>query len=50
MVQNLPAKESAMRAPMSEVKLDVPPKLVRVLEACTKGMFSSWVRYDIKLA
>ncbi|KAK0597022.1 hypothetical protein LWI29_021042 [Acer saccharum] len=44
MVQNLPAKESAMRAPMRGVKLAVPLKLVRVLEAGTSGMFSSCVR------
>lgn len=33
MVQNRPAKESAMNAPSSGVKLAVPPKLVRVLAA-----------------
>lgn len=50
MVQNLPAKESAMRAPMIGVRLEVPLKLVRVLEACTNGKFSTWVRYVIMLA
>lgn len=50
MVQNLPANESAMRAPISGVKLPVPPKLLRVLEAGTKPMFSWSVRYVIKLA
>lgn len=50
MVQNRPAKESAMRAPINGVKLAVPPKFVRVLEALTRGMFSSFVRYDIMFA
>lgn len=44
MVQKRPAKESAMKAPMRGVKLEVPEKLVRVLEADTSGMFISWVR------
>lgn len=48
MVQNLPAKESAMRAPMRGVKPEVPPKLVRMLEARTSGKFSTWVKYVIK--
>lgn len=50
MVQNRPAKESAIRAPMSGVKPAVPPKLARVFEACTIGMFSCWVRYVIIFA
>lgn len=49
MVQNRPAKESAIKAPINGVKLAVPLKLVRVLEACTSGMFSSCVRYVIML-
>lgn len=44
MVQNLPTKESANRAPMRGVKLDIPPKFVSVFEADTNGMFNSWVR------
>lgn len=50
MVQNLPAKESAMTAPMIGVRLPVPEKLVSVVEALTRGMCSSWVRYVIMLA
>lgn len=50
MVQNLPAKESAIMAPIRGVKLDSPLKLVRMLEAFTNGMFSCWVRYVIILA
>lgn len=50
MVKNRPANESAIKAPKSGVKLEVPAKLVRVLEAATSGMFSSWVRYVIMLA
>lgn len=49
-VQNRPAKESAIRAPMRGVKPAVPPKLVRVLDACTIGRFSCWVRYVIMFA
>ena len=49
-VQNRPAKESAIRAPIRGVKLEVPPKFVRVLEALTKGKFSSLVRYVIMFA
>lgn len=37
MVQNRPRKESATKAPTRGVKLDVPPKFVRVLEAWTRG-------------
>jgi len=44
MVQKRPAKESAIMAPMRGVKLDVPPKFVKVFEAATNGMFSSWVK------
>lgn len=50
MVQNRPAKESAMRAPINGVKLPRPPKLVMVLEALTRGKFSSLVRYVIMFA
>lgn len=49
-VQKRPAKESAIRAPMRGVKLEVPPKLVRMLEAFTSGKFSSVVKYVIMLA
>jgi len=44
MVQNLPAKESAMKAPRRGVKLDNPLKLLRVLEAETNGIFNCCVR------
>lgn len=50
MVQKRPAKESAIRAPMREVKLDVAEKLVRMLEAGTRGMLRSCVKYVIMLA
>lgn len=50
MVQNRPAKESAIKAPIRGVKLAVPPKLVRVLEALTSGKFSCCVKYVIILA
>lgn len=36
-VQNLPAKESAMKAPSKGVRLAVPEKLVRVLAALVRG-------------
>ena len=49
-VKNRPAKESALKAPNNGMKLDVPVKLVSVLEACTSGMLSSCVRYVIMLA
>lgn len=49
-VQNRPAKESAIRAPTSGMKLEVPPKLVRVFDAFTRGKFSTSVRYVIMLA
>lgn len=38
-VQNLPAKESAMRAPMSGVKFEVPLKLDMVFDPLTRGKF-----------
>lgn len=41
MVQNRPAKESAMRAPIRGVKLDVPLKLEMVLDALTRGKFKT---------
>lgn len=44
MVQNLPAKESAMKAPRRGVKLETPLKLLRVFEAETNGMFNCCVR------
>lgn len=50
MVQKRPANESAMKAPMRGVKLEAPPKLVRVLDALTRGRFSTCVRYVIMLA
>lgn len=50
MVQKRPANESAMRAPMSAVKLEVAAKLVRMFEAGTRGMFKSCVKYVIMLA
>lgn len=37
-VMNFPAKESEMKAPSNGVKLEVPPKLVRVLAAFVNGM------------
>ena len=37
MVQKRPAKESATKAPRRGVRLEVPPKLVRVLAALVKG-------------
>lgn len=49
MVQKRPAKESAMRAPIREVKLEVAAKLVRMLEAGTRGMLRSCVKYVIML-
>ena len=50
MVQNRPANESAIRAPMMVVRLEVPPKLVRVLEAATRGKCSWVVKYEIMFA
>jgi hypothetical protein len=50
MVQKRPAKESAIKAPINGVRLAVPLKLVRVLEAFTSGRLSSCVRYVIMLA
>lgn len=44
MVQYRPATASASKAPSNGVKLAVPPKLLRVLEAWTSGKFSTWVR------
>ena len=49
MVQNRPAKESAIKAPNKGMKLAVPLQMVIVLEACTSGMLSSFVRYVIML-
>lgn len=49
MVQKRPAKESAMRAPIREVKLEVAAKLVRMLEAGTRGILRSCVKYVIML-
>ncbi|KAL0346136.1 UNVERIFIED_CONTAM: hypothetical protein Sradi_4444900 [Sesamum radiatum] len=49
-VQKRPAKESAMKAPMRGVKLEVPLKLERVLDALTRGKFRTCVRYVIMLA
>lgn len=46
MVQKQPAKESANRAPMMGVRLEVPLKLLRVLVDSTRGMCSSWVKYE----
>jgi hypothetical protein len=43
-VQNRPAKESAHKAPIRGVKLDVPPKFVSVFEAATNGIFNSCVK------
>lgn len=43
-VQKRPAKESAIKAPIRGVKLAVPPKFERVMEAGTIGMFSTSVR------
>lgn len=37
MVQKRPAKESATKAPMRGVRLEVPAKFVRVLAALVKG-------------
>lgn len=37
-VQNFPAKESAIKAPSNGVKLPVPPKLVRVFAALVNGI------------
>jgi hypothetical protein len=50
MVQKRPAKESAASAPRTGVRLDVPPKLVSVLDASTSGKCISCVRYVIMLA
>lgn len=50
MVQNLPAKVSAMKAPSNGVKLAVPPKFVRVLAALVNGRWSSFVKYIIIFA
>jgi len=44
MVQNRPAKESAIRAPMMGVRAEVPLKLLSVLVASTRGMWSSSVK------
>ena len=49
MVQNRPAKESAIKAPNNGRKLAVPLKMVSVLVARTSGMLSSFVRYVIML-
>jgi hypothetical protein len=43
-VQNRPAYESAMKAPISGVVLAVPPRLVRVLAALVNGICSSDVK------
>lgn len=40
-VQNLPANESAKRAPMIGVKLEIPAKFERVFDAFTRGKFST---------
>ena len=47
MVEKQPANASASRAPMRGVKPAVPLKLVRVLEALTRGKLSTCVRYVI---
>ncbi|CAI9087780.1 OLC1v1021949C1 [Oldenlandia corymbosa var. corymbosa] len=49
-VQNLPANESAMKAPNNGVRLAVPEKLVRVLAALVIGIFISLVKYVIMFA
>ena len=43
-VQNRPAYASAMKAPSNGVKLEVPPKLVRVLAALVNGIWSCVVK------
>ena len=50
MAQNGPANESAIKAPIKGVKLDVPSKFETMLEALTRGKFSCWVRYVIMFA
>ena len=40
MVQNRPANESAIKAPIKGVRLAVPLKLETILEAFTRGKFS----------
>ena len=44
MVQNRPINASEMKAPSKGVKLEVPPKLVRVLAALVTGMCSCVVK------
>lgn len=43
-VQNLPAKVSAIKAPINGVKLAVPPKFVSVFAAFVNGRWSSFVK------
>lgn len=49
-VQNRPANESAARASMIGVGAEVPPNLLSLLVASTRGMWSSVVKYETMFA